>query len=282
MHRRLLALAVVLLSATGFGCTNGQEYEGTGIYAFAIDENTPPIMESEENGSIYWVEQRIDIPIMPPTAEQEAALATVDVAMTGWPRGPWLVRGQLPVELEITVSNLEPADPMNPEASDRITLTVNGINEFDEYVPGIEETRLGFSIHFSQWERQFDIRKGERRTFSIREEELDEVAIDLATVVNNAVDGEGPNPNQIVYFANQSAHDPRALPYIPPVIPGLVGVRVGLMTTGLARTVAETSVRTRDVGGRRAPDPTADEPDPDWDIPAQRRFVTTDVSMYMP
>lgn len=273
MQRSLLVLVVVLVVAGAFGCTAGQEYGGTGVYAFAIDENTPPVMESEDNGAIYWVEQRIDIPIMPPTPDQEAALASVDVGVTGWPRGPWLQRGQLPVSLEVTVSNLEPADPMNPNASNRVTLTINGVNEFDEYVPGIEESVLGFSVHFSQWERQFDIKKGERRTFTIREEEMDEVAIDLATVVNGA-----PNPNEVVYFANQSAHDPRSQAYIPPVIPGLVGVRVGLIEEGLARVVAETSLRTRDVGGRHAPDPTADNPSPEWVIPAQRRFVTTELA----
>lgn len=277
MHRRLLALVLVLAVAGLFGCTAEQQFGNNGIFAFAIDENTPPIMESEDNGSIYWVEQRIEIPIMPPTPEQEAALAGVDVGATGWPRGPWLVRGQLPVSLDVTVSNLEPADPMNPDASNRVTLTINGINEFDEYVPGIEETILGFDVHFSQWEWQFDIKKGERRTFTIREEQMDEVAIDLATVVNGA-----PNPNEVVYFANQSTHDPRSQAYIPPVIPGLVGVRVGLMETGLARVVAETSVRTRDVGGRHAPEPTAEQPHPEWTIPAQRRFVTTEVAAPMP
>ncbi len=273
MHRRVIAFAVVLVAAAGlYGCTSDQEFEGAGVYAFAMDENTPAIMESEMNGSIYWTEQRIDLPIMPPTDAQLAALASVPVGVTMWGRGPWVVRGDLPVELDVTVSNLELPDPMSPDASNRITLTLNGINEFDEYVPGIEETRQGFLIHFSQWERQFDIKKGERRTFSIREEELDEVAIALATVVNGA-----PNPNEVVYFANQSAHDPRALPYIPPVIPGLVGFRVGLMSTGTARVVAETSVRTNDLGNRRAQEGTMP-----WAMPAQRRFVTTDVVAPMP
>jgi len=275
MHRRLLVLVVLGLATVGglFGCAQDQQFEGAGVYAFAMDESVPPIMSSMMDGDIYWIEQRINLPIVEPTADEMAALNMIPAGMTlPWPRMPWVQRGDLDLEVDVTVSSLQTPDPSDPNATDRVTLTVNGINEFDEYVPGIETTREGFLIHFSQWERAFDIKRGERRTFTIRQEEISEVATDLATVVNGA-----PNPNEIVYFANQSDHDPRALPYIPPVIPGLVGMRVGLMTFGQVRLVAETSIRVHDNASKRAEDGTTP-----WAIPMQRQFITTDVYMTPP
>ena len=77
--------------------------------------------------------------------------------------------------------------------------------------------------------------------------EFDEAAVDLATVVNGA-----PNAQQIVYFENKSATDARSKPYIPSVIPGLMGFRIGLRAQGAANAVLDVSVRVRDVGDRLA------------------------------
>jgi hypothetical protein len=98
---------------------------------------------------------------------------------------------------------------------------------------------------FSQWEYVVRIAPFETIHDTIREAEIDEVEVDLATVVNGA-----PNSNQIVHFESQSATDPRAAPYIPEMIPGLTGFRLGIRSGSAADLVLEASVRVRDEGDR--------------------------------
>ena len=82
---------------------------------------------------------------------------------------------------------------------------------------------------------------------TIREEDLDEVAVDLATVVNGA-----PNSNEVVYYDNKSYKDPRSMKFVPKVVPGLAGMRIGLRATEAGRWLLEASVRVRDAGERLA------------------------------
>jgi hypothetical protein len=63
--------------------------------------------------------------------------------------------------------------------------------------------------------------------------------------------------NTITYFMNQSGSDPRSIPCVPTLIPGLVGVKLGLRTQIAIGElpppiVAEASVRIRDVHDRLA------------------------------
>jgi hypothetical protein len=55
-----------------------------------------------------------------------------------------------------------------------------------------------------------------------------------------------------MYFENKSASDVRAKPYIPKIIPGLMGFRIGMRATGKGRVLLEATVRARDVGQRLA------------------------------
>jgi hypothetical protein len=100
-----------------------------------------------------------------------------------------------------------------------------------------------------QWERRYTIKAKERLVRTVREEEFDEVAVDLATVVNGA-----PNSDEVVYFENKSGSDPRSMKYIPEVIPGLTTLRLGLRSTETATILLEVSVRVRDVGDKLASD----------------------------
>lgn len=201
------------------GCHMDQRYvspDAGGAWQLAITPTTPPFFSGEEL-TVFLVEQRIELPLREPTGEQFAALSTPDARGLGpYPRRPWGERGDYELEIDFTLSN--------PSTStQRVTVTIDGFNEFHEYLPGVQVIGDDVVIDFSGWERAYELAPGERRTVTIREEELDEVAVDLATVVNMA-----PNSNQIVYFENHSAHDARSQQYIPPVIPALTGVRLGL------------------------------------------------------
>ena len=235
-----ITVALMALSALLGGCLDEQRYvtpEGGGPWAIAIDEDTPPYLVSDD-ATVYLVEQRIPFELRQPTEDDFAALAEQAMTVDPAPYGelPWLQRGDLEVQIDFTLSNLSD-EPVTA------TLQVNGVNQFHEYDPAIQVVDDELQIDFSQWERSYRLEPGERRSGTVREEELDEVAVDLATVIAS------PNPNQIVYFENQSAHDARSQMYMPDVIPALVGVRIGLRSLSSAPTLLELTVRIRDVRG---------------------------------
>jgi hypothetical protein len=153
---------------------------------------------------------------------------------------PWVERDDLAVSIDFTLYNLDDEDH-------DVMVMLNGFNEFDEYVPGIRVVDDEVEVDFAQWERLFTVEGKQRLSRTIREEELDETAVDLATVVNGA-----PNSNQVVYFENLSDRDERSMEFIPEVIPGLMGFRLGLRTTAAVNVLLEAVVRVRDAGDRLA------------------------------
>jgi hypothetical protein len=229
-------------------CNMEQRYvtpPGGGLYTAAITEATPIFLEAEEE-ALVMVEAPIPFPIHGPNEMEMGALYT-DPVMP-FTRRPWVERDDYQIEIDVVVSNL----------SDRrvfATITINGINEFNEYVPAAQIIDDALVVDFANWERTYALDPGERRSVTIREEELDEVAVDLASVVNGM---ECMTiANTITYFMNHSTSDPRSIPCVPTLIPGLVGVKLGLRTQiSLGETpppiVAEASVRIRDVHDRLA------------------------------
>ncbi|MEQ8456283.1 MAG: hypothetical protein RLO52_35810 [Sandaracinaceae bacterium] len=237
-HAPVLSLSVLALLLSG--CLEEQRYitpEGGGIFAMAIDETTPPFFESED-GNLYLLEERVLIDLREPTAEELAALGDVGDMQIPYAQLPWLRRGDLEIQVDFTLSNL------SPDSSVTAGVVLNGINEFHEYNPGVQVVDEELQIDFSQWERTYRLGPGERLSGTIREEEIDEIAVDLATVVNMA-----PNPNQIVYFDNQSANDRRSQMYIPDAIPALTGLRVGIRSESPVPVLLEYTLRVRDVRG---------------------------------
>lgn len=234
--RASLTMAVLLIG----GCQSEATFVNDGTVSFALTDMTPPLIETDET-ALYIVEARIELPIRYPGE------TVLDVRRQGvdayedlpFDRLPWVGRDDIAIEIDYTVAN------MDDMPHGIVAVTINGINEFDEYVPGFTVDEDEVIVDYAQWERIHDLQPLERESFTVREEQLDEVAVDLATVVNGA-----PNSNQVVYFENQSGHDARSQPYIPPVIPGLIGMRLGIRTEAAANIVVEASVRVREVNPR--------------------------------
>lgn len=239
--RPRLALALVL-AVLATACAQERRYVGEGVHRVVLTADVAPAFESDEGG-LFIVERRIDLPIQAPadTVLDDLAQGAQDLDLP-FPRLPWVERGDVETQIDFVLSSLDDEDR-------DVGVIVNGYNEFHEYVPGVIEIDDEPVPQFSQWERVYKLRAGQRITATVREDELDEVAVDLATVVNGA-----PNSEEIVYFANHSSRDPRARPYIPSVIPGLCGVRIGLRTLEPAVAVLEATVRVRDVGDKLAGD----------------------------
>jgi hypothetical protein len=220
-------------------CNAEPRYIGDGkLFQVALTADTAPVIESEEGG-LYIIEQRAELPIRRPSNGDLSALTSAAQRFKNLPfsRLPWVGRDDLSIQVDFTLSNLDtrPRD---------IDVIINGASEFFEYVPGIiqNEDEPPIPLH-AQWERSYRLQPGQRVGATVREEELDEVAVDLASVVNGA-----PNSDEIVYFENNSASDPRSKAYIPAVVPGLVALRLGLRGTQAAPLLLEASIRVRDDG----------------------------------
>jgi len=258
--RQSIPLIVATIALTT-GCLSEQRFiapEGGGPWVISIDETTPPFLESED-GNLYMVEQRVEFAFREPTAEESAELGNLAGMQVPWGSLPWLRRGDLEVQVDWTLSNLS-------ESTVQTEVIVNGFNEFHEYNPGAQIIDDEVVADFSQWERSIRLGPGERRSGTIREEELDEVAVDLSIVVNGV-----PNANQIVYFENQSFNDRRSQMFMPDVIAALHGVRVGLRTDSAEPVALEVTVRVRDERGV-----LVQGEDIPWTAPAPALFAPAD------
>jgi hypothetical protein len=242
MRNNALVTSLFALALAAIGCGDDTIYVHEGkLYQVAITQNTAPTYMGDED-AIYIVETRVDLPVVQPSPVQWDARQK-EASKYGklpFPRMPWVERGDMELTVDFTLSNL---DTMPHD----VTVIVNGANEFDEYVPGVLIVEDNPVPLHSQWERRYTVPPKSRITRSVREEELDEAAVDLATVVNGA-----PNSDEVVYFENKSESDPRSMKYVPKLIPGLVAMRLGLLTTEAVPVLLEATVRVRDVGEKIA------------------------------
>jgi hypothetical protein len=249
MRAPLVTLAFVAVAS---GCTDVKYLGPDGYYAFAMTDETPAFEETDEN-AVFIVEERIEFPIREPSGETLARL-TQEGEELGlvWPRAPYVERDDYRLELDYLLVNLD-------DEERRVTVTVNGISEFTEYSPGVVVDEDRIIAEYAGWERLLVLEPLERRSGTVRAEELDEVAADLASVVQPGV----TNPNTLVHPDSQSDRDPRAIPFLPPVIPGLVGLKVGLRVEGeAANVVCEVTIRVRDDADRIVGEARAWQMDP--------------------
>ncbi len=201
--------------------------------AIALTAETPPAFTDGDDDPVFLVERRFEFPIEPPKEGTLDALRQAsDGMMLPFPRMPWVRERDLAITVDYVLANLE---RRQVEAG----ILINAANEFFEYAPGPAD--------FSQWERRIALGPHERIHGSLSEFDMREIAIDLATVVNGA-----PNSNQVVQFQSQSGRDERIKAFVPPVIPGLIALRAGILSTEAANIVLELSVRIKDRSERLA------------------------------
>ena len=253
MHWWGRSWVVVVLASGLLAACSDQVYVGEdGFYAFAITEDVAPIVE-EEDTAIFLVEERIELPIRVPNDMQMGALFE-DAGDLPYERRPWVQRHDYEMVVDWVLINLD-------DESHDITVTLNGINEFHEYVPQFAIVDEELVADFAGWERTYRLEPLERRFGTIREEEIDEIAVDLATVVNGA-----PNANQVVHPDNESASDVRSMPFIPRIVPALTGLRAGLRSGEAANVVIEFTVRVRDEADKIV------RPADAWELPVPAPF----------
>lgn len=195
--------------------------------------DTPPAYFTEDGDPVFHIDAPFNLRITKPS-DAELAKLTRDLAgkTMNYPRLPWVALHDLSLQLDYAFTN-DSDEPLNA------LIFLNGVNEFQYYAPGEED--------LNQWERRVALAPHERITGTITDLELDELAIDLATVVNGA-----PNSNTVVDRNSQSSRDPRVKPYLPTVVPGLVGVRAGMETLRAAHVLLELTIRVTDHEDRAA------------------------------
>jgi hypothetical protein len=238
----------VLACASLAGCLQEQRYAVERESVWLRDDAEPAFFD-EDDDPVFVSQRRFELQIRPPKQQSLDMLARSASGMElPFPRFPWVERDDLELQLDYALEN-------HSEERLSVLVFVDGINEFHEYTPGPED--------FHQWERRIEVGPGERVSASISELELDEVAIDLATVVNGA-----PNSNLVVQFQSQSGRDPRVKEFIPKVIPGLVALRMGVQTGTAAELALRLSVRVQDHGDR-----VAERGAPRWRLPTPEPFV---------
>lgn len=197
----------------------------------ALTDTTAPAFVTDEDEEIFIVTRDFELPIKPPKdSDLDKLTQKAEGKNLPFPRYPWVERGDMELELAFTLAN---------QGDETVVASVilNGRNEFNVYAPTAED--------FNQWERRYELKPKERVHGVVTELEMDEIATDLATVVNGA-----PSSNLVVHFQSQSGRDDRVAQYIPSVIPGLIGLSAGIMTNEAANVVLEISIRAQDHGDR--------------------------------
>jgi hypothetical protein len=243
----MIGLAAVALLCSA-GCIEEQRYHVVD-QTVELTADAQPAYVTEDDEPVYRVDRGFSLRITRPSqaALQELA-ASAQGMMLRYPRLPWVKLHDLELQLDYALSN-------DSEQMLVALITLNGVNEFHFYAPGPE--------NFHQWERRVALAPHQRVHGTVTEVELDEIAVDLATVVNGA-----PNSNLVVEARSQSSLDERVRPFIPPVVPGLVGVRAGLETMVAAPLTLELSIRVQDHGER-----AAKRGEQRWELPAAQPFA---------
>ncbi len=236
------------LSSALLGCLTEQRYHVLDGEVQLTADAMPTYM-TEDDQAIYRVDAPFSLRITPPSGADLARLTREAAGKTTlYPRLPWVALHDLALQLDYAIEN-------DSDRAMNVLVFFNGTNEFQYYAPGQED--------LNQWERRIALDPHERVSGTVTELELDEIAVDLATVLNGA-----PNSNLVVARNSQSSRDPRVAPFLPTVVPGLVGVRAGIETTLAAHVVLELTLRVTDHGDRASP-----RGDRSWRLPEPAPFT---------
>ncbi len=215
----------------------------------------------------YEVKLPVQLPLVAPTDGELA-----DLRQQNYPpfrRAPWVVRGDVDVQVTWTLTNLD-AEPHN------VHLLLDPWNEFGRYWPGVavvdEDEQIpnlsGIQFYFEMPGVNGD--RPSRRHGTITFEDMNELAIDFSTVMNIIDSVPPPDPtmggygsssdpvtlvNHAFNVRNRSSSDPLVDPYIPSLIAGLTGFDLGLRTLEPANVAVEIVIELVDDGkGRVAKD----------------------------
>lgn len=256
--RRPNASFLVLCSLAA--ACSAQQSERLDPAVVGMDESVAPIYDDGEL-TLYEVKTSLQLPVRAP-AQSEAEQLWQD-SVEPFERMPWVTNRDIRVQVSFTLSNLDAEEHI-------VELLIDPWNEFGRYWPGLQviDAEEGEVLpNLSGINERFLVpgtNEGEASrvhgTFTF--DDMDELAIDFATVMNIIENVEPPadagemDPrvtyaNHAFSRANRSYDSPLVAPYRPEVIPGLVGFDFGLRTEAPVNVAVEVLVEVIDVDDNR-------------------------------
>jgi hypothetical protein len=273
----VLGMGVAVLA---LGCTESEETHTMKPLVLGMTSNMGSVYSSDEM-TIYEAKLPVQLRITQPTTQEQQNLNSQTVEPYG--PAPWVTIGEVKVQVSWTLSNLDP-DPHNVE------ILLDPWNEYGRYWPGlalVDAEDEEFLPNLSGIDILMELpgtNSGDasRRFGTFTYQDMDEVAIDLATVMNILKFGPQPDPanpdedptvtlaNHAFAVENRSFNDPLVAPFVPQVIAGLVGFDIGLRTYEPANLALELVVEIldKDSGKVLARD---DDADP---LPIPTQYIT--------
>ena len=233
---------------------------------------------SDEEVTIYESQAPVPLPVKAPSASDMSSLGPTP-AGTPYPHAPYLNVNDESLEVHYTISNLDSTDHT-------VWLLIDPWNEFVRWNPGVSVVSDEETVPNYGYDLPFLVPALSRVDGTITPDDMHEIAIKLASVMNllaspqamaadNAdadAGGDGgatpddPNAasmamnafdatavaNNIFNPQNRSnGNDPIYTPWIPPVIAGLTGFDLGLRTYESANVAIEITIDVQDLNGNR-------------------------------
>ena len=211
--------------------------------------------------TLYETQLPVNLPIAKPTAAESASLA----GSTGpFSHHPWVTADQVQLQLTWTLANLD-------KDSHVVEVVVDPWNEFGRYVPGVEIQGDNSIPDLSGIDEGYDLPglgsgRSSRIEHTFSFDEMNELAVDFATAINILTTVKPPPPmagqeqpddprvgmvNYAFNLQNHHGDSPLTDPYIPTVIPGLLGFNIGLLTHEPANIAIEFTIEIIDTDGSK-------------------------------
>jgi hypothetical protein len=259
---------LTLLASLSAACGDREKEESLPPVQVGMTKAVAPIYDDGEM-QIYEVKKGVAFPILAPDDQTRRELGQMEVEPYG--RYPWVTIEDIGVQVSWTISNLDDEEHV-------VELLVDPWNEFGRYYPGLQLTDADneeFMPNFSGIDRRYIVegkgsgeksRKFGTYTFS----DLEEMAIDLATVMNIIADppeAESEEEDPRVTFANhafdwqnRSYEDLLIAYWVPGTIAGLTGLDLGFRTYEPATVAIEVAIEIVDKNGKRIREEDDDSP----------------------
>ena len=267
---------VIALAAMGAaGCSSTpDEHRSLDPAVVGMTFSMKPTMDDGEL-ELYEVKLSVRLPIRAATAGELQGLAQHPTPP--YPRAPWITSDKLGVQVTWTLTNLDAEDHA-------VELLVDPWNEYGRYWPGFSVTdvqRQELAPNLSGIDLLMPAlgtdSEGSRAHGVFTYDDMQELAVDFATVINLIETAPPPDPtqeydqtatlvNHTFAVQNRSTDDPLTQPYVPKIIPALIGMDIGLRTREPANLALEVAVEIDDHESDRivaegAPDPVYRVPD---------------------
>ena len=244
---RALVWFALALGVSLWGCASDEE-QVIPPTVLGLQETAAPIYDDGQV-QIFQVQNPVTLPMRRPTSDERPRGASPP-----FPRPPFHLASDTRVTVRFTLTNLEAKQNV-------VELLLDPWNEFVRYRPGVATAGEDETIpNFSGIDRFFVLPPLARIEGIITPDDMVEMAVDLATA--QVIASRPPDPmsafggpalyNRAFNIQNRSSEpDPVLGPYLPPVVPGLMGFDLGLRSYAPAKVAVELVIDVEDLQGDR-------------------------------